>query len=556
MRPTGEIPMFPHFGHGRRQSVRTSCVYVLASCLCALAVVLWVPAASAHASLIASAPAGHAVLERFPLQARLTFNEPVSPLVFKIVQPDGTALDLQRIHSDHDSLVIDLPKLSQSGTYALSWRVISTDGHPAGGSQIFSIGAASQNGPSTQASLARDAWIWMVRLAWLLGLMGSVGLALFQALLQTPGRGGQRGVGIPASARWMLAVGALAAPAGLGLLGVDALDTPLSGLLEPAPWRTALRTSFALSVAGSWGALTLAALSWRTSRAVLRTSLALAALATLGLTLAASGHASTAPPVWLAKPSVWLHTIAATAWVGLLLPLARALGHTPDLAALRRFSTVIPVVLLALVASGIALIWLQFDHPAALWHTAYGQVLMVKLALVAGLLLLGTHNRLQLTGPALAGDRGARRAMRRSIAAECVLAVLVLATLSLWRFTPPPRAIAAASATPSGTASMHIHTPEAMAQVVLDTHAEAHTLTLYLYKSDFTPLPAQAVDIALSSQEAGLEPVRYSAHPLPDGTWRVESLHLPHLAHWQLEIDVLVSDFDRVHLRTQMDVTP
>ncbi len=39
---------------------------------------------------------------------------------------------------------------------------------------------------------------------------------------------------------------------------------------------------------------------------------------------------------------------------------------------------------------------------------------------------------------ALAGDEGARRRLRRSIAAECLLALGVLAILSFWRFTPPP----------------------------------------------------------------------------------------------------------------------
>lgn len=540
-----------HFVHGLCLPARKRyALALLAACLCVFAALSWPSPALAHASLIANDPPNDAVLAKAPSQAHLTFDEPVSPLVFKLALPDGAVVDLRQIRRDQNSLMIGLPKLTQQGTYALSWRVISEDGHPVGGSQLFSVGTASHIGSSPHAAILRDILIWIARLAWLTGLIAGVGMAVFQVLSHAPRQSP------PATERWMLTAGALAALASLGLLGVDAMDAQLSGLFGTAVWRTALTTSFAPSVALSWAALGLAALAWRASPAAARNLLALAALAALGLTLASSGHASTAPPVWLARPTVWLHVVAATAWVGLLIPLAHALGASLDLAALRRFSRIIPWILLLLIASGAGLVWLQFDHPASLWQTAYGRVLSAKLALVAVLLALGAHNRFRLTGRVLAGDGAARRAIRKTIAAECLFALLVLAVISLWRFTPPPRAIDAARATASSSVSVHIHTDEAMAQVVLDAHAGTQTMTMYLFGDDMAPLRAREVSVVFSDEKAGVEPIRYAAHPAPDGTWRVEAIRLPRLANWHLEIDVLISDFDRIRLQTQLDAAP
>lgn len=77
----------------------------------------------------------------------------------------------------------------------------------------------------------------------------------------------------------------------------------------------------------------------------------------------------------------------------------------------------------------------QVGHPAALVATDDGRVLLAKLALIAALLGLAGWNRFRLTG------REDRAALRRCIAAEVALSLLVIATLALWRFTPPPRGL-------------------------------------------------------------------------------------------------------------------
>src|SRR5690606_33843765 len=132
-------------------------------------------------------------------------------------------------------------------------------------------------------------------------------------------------------------------------------------------------------------------------------------------------------------------------------------------------------------------------------------------------------------------------------------AVTLLGVVALWRFTPPPRAMIVEPSTPVFI-NAHIHAESAMADLALESQrdGEPATLTLYLSKPDLTPLAAQAVDVAFFNRDAGVEPIRLSAHPVPDGTWQVSDIALPLLDRWQLRIEVLISDFERIRLETTL----
>src|SRR5690606_22321099 len=133
-----------------------------------------------------------------------------------------------------------------------------------------------------------------------------------------------------------------------------------------------------------------------------------------------SGHASAASPQWLMRPAVFLHVVAIAIWIGALAPLGLALRHTRPgaLEALRRFSRAIPLIVAALILAGIVLAVVQLQQPAALLDTAYGQVFLVKLALLVGLFLLAAANRWFLTAHTEAGDTAAPLRPVRPIATE------------------------------------------------------------------------------------------------------------------------------------------
>lgn len=521
----------------------------LAMLLVALTSLVWAPGVLAHASLIASTPTAGTVLPQAPASVRLTFNEPVSPLVFKIIQPDGSVKDIAQTEALPAGLEVLLPVLDQQGAYGLSWRVVSADGHPVGGTVTFSVGVkGASSAQESQATPGRDALIWLSRLGGYIGLFFGIGLALCRAL--TAVRDDKRRL-----AFGLLMLGAAATLFNVGLLGIDALNRPVSALLGADPWRTAFSTSFGLSAVLALAALACAAMVWCIATSTTRKLLATMALMMLGASLAASGHASSAPPIWLARPTVWLHAVAITLWIGSLLPLAYSLQDPMDPRLLKRFSKLIPAVLLLLLLSGGGLIYLQFDTPSSLWRTAYGQVLALKLTLLAVLVGLGAYNRYRLTNAVLDGQRQAHHAMRRVIYMECVLAIAILAVVALWRFTPPPRAL---NSTPAASTlvSAHIHTPAAMASLSLTSPApgQAATLTLYLSKADLTPLAAQEVDVAFSSAQAGVEPIVFSAKHANDDTWRVAGIELPNLPAWHIRIDALITDFERISLETTLNI--
>ena len=123
-------------------------------------------AASAHATLIRSEPADGAVLDEAPQRLVLTFNEPVSPLVLRLIAADGTATPLDRVTLADQTVTVDLPPALGDGSYVASWRVVSADGHPIGGSVVFSVGvagAAATRPPDAAPDRPLEAAIVIVR---------------------------------------------------------------------------------------------------------------------------------------------------------------------------------------------------------------------------------------------------------------------------------------------------------------------------------------------------------------------------------------------------------
>ncbi|TIW61152.1 MAG: copper resistance protein CopC, partial [Mesorhizobium sp.] len=390
---------------------------MLLAMIMALVVMASTNQAFAHAALIKADPPDGSVLAQAPAQFALTFSEPVSPLVLTLVKPDGTPVALTSFRLSDQTLEIDDPQPLKSGTHVLSWRVISADGHPVGGSLLFSIGAPSAPPAVSEAvDWQQRAAIWIGKVLLYVGLFLGVGGAFALAWLAGGGRAGQRLVTVA------ILCGLVATPLSLGFQGLDALGAPLSHLAQPVIWRTALGTSFGSTVLIALVALGLGLLSLAGPRAAAR-PLALAGLAGVGAALAASGHASAAEPQWLTGPIVFLHGAGIAFWAGALAPLGLALkGRSAEAAPfLRRFSRLILPVVTMLAAAGVVLAVIQVQTPAALVGTAYGRLLLVKLGLLVLLFTLAGVNRWRLTASAEAGATEVQRRLARSIGAEMLI---------------------------------------------------------------------------------------------------------------------------------------
>lgn len=488
--------------------------------------------AHAHAQLVAADPAAGAVVAEAPAAVTLAFSEPVRPLVFRWFPPAGAAAVDAAGAAMGESVAVPLPANAARGTWLLSWRVVSADGHPVGGSQVFSIGAATgasgagAGGPGGQAAAAAVA-----RGCLTLALVFGVGGTLFLRLVDR----GRPGRVAPALARGAaLAVPPLAVAA-VGLDGLDLLGAAPGDLLTVAPWRAALASPFAALAAVASLAAAVAVVRAGPGAALLAWGLAATSFALFG-------HAATAAPRWLTAPSVAIHAAAFVFWIGALPGLAEAAARSDTALAptLRRFSAVAAPLVALLVLTGATLAVVQVRAPAALVETAYGRLLLLKLAAVAVLLGLAALNRVRLTPAIERGETDAARRFRRSVTVEILLGVVVLCLASGFRLTPPPRAIAAAA---SAEAYVHLHGPTAMADVTLHPGAPgANRVAIVLTSPDGGTLAPLQVRIAFSDPARGIEPIRLDAtRDGPD--WAAGPVTLPVGGHWTVRLDVLVSDF-------------
>jgi copper transport protein len=510
-----------------------------------LSVVCLASAASAHASLVSAQPSDGSVLAQAPNTMQLRFNEAVTPVVVGLIDAAGKSRDDVTVRAVDNSIVLALPANLPRGTQIVSYRVISQDGHPVGGSLVFSIGAATGAAPAAASTDTVAGPIWLARIGVYLGLFAGVGGAFFLTWV-AHARAGSRAI-VAA-----LGVGVLGAAASLGLGGLDVLGLPLGDLATPAPWKAAAATSLGPSLLTAVAAMAIGLVALTSASGSRARTLSALAMAGVGLSLALSGHAATAPPQWLTRPTLFLHGVGVAFWAGALMPLL-AMAWRPTerlLAVINRFSQSAMPVVGVLVLTGFVIAVIQLESFAALIKTPYGIILSVKLTLVVVLLGLAALNRFRLT-PALAIDPLDTRPLARSILVECAVMVAVLAVVAGWRFTPPPRALAAV-VTPL---AIHIHTESAMFQVLISPGTVgSDSFALQLMNGDGSPLPAKEAVLILSLPARGIEPLERKAALGADGYWHVSDVPLLYPGRWHLRVEALVTDFEKIALEDEFDV--
>jgi copper transport protein len=199
--------------------------------------------------------------------------------------------------------------------------------------------------------------------------------------------------------------------------------------------------------------------------------------------------------------------------------------------------------------TGLTLAIVQLGNIRALVDTSYGIILLVKLALVMVLLGCAALNRFLTTELAVDNDT---MPLLGSILMECVLVLGILAAVAGWRFTPPPRALAASNEAPL---AIHIHTDAAMFQVLIAPGKVGNdSFVLQLMNGDASPFEAREVTLALSLPERGIEGLERKATLGPDGYWHVRDVALPLPGRWHMRIEALVSDFQKVTLEDDFDL--
>jgi copper transport protein len=411
----------------------------------ALALLAFPPAAMGHTTLLEAFPATQSSVDAPPTEIRLRFSQPVivTPGSIRVLAADGAVLSgIARPTADGRGAVVPVAGLARGAVYTVRWQAAGEDGHsPAG---VFTFGVGVPAPPPTEA-VGAGGTTWkddVVRWFLFAGLALVIGpLAVRLLVLRGP-------VPDHLDRRFQLLTTAAALSviqigiAAFIIRASNALQLPWDDLvfgdLQPFAEKTRFGVAFLVMTFGFGVVSALLMLGWVFDRTAPRWA---ALLLSLGLVsgLSLSGHQATEPnATLLSEFADWLHLVAAAVWVGGVVTLAFVVW--PAAPELRRraflgFSRLAVGVVGAMVLAGAYLALVRLPEIPDLWQTDYGQVLMVKLGLVAVALAWGGFHH-TFVRPRL--EAGEQPRVRPSLLGEATVAVTVLlAAAALTNASPP-----------------------------------------------------------------------------------------------------------------------
>jgi copper transport protein len=410
----------------------------LLATLAVLFSLLFASPASAHAELVNTTPANGEQLTSPPTEIRMTFTESVNLLDggMRLIDDVGTTVLTPDPTVDTRTVTWPMPSDLPEGPYVVTWRVVSSDGHPISGAFSFGVGTAAPTVPSSStgtdtadvsSSAPTAPWpVVAVRLAGYVAFALFVGIAAF-VLLCAPETSNNRTLQL--LARGGLIGGAAAAVAAILVQGPYTAGVSMTRAFDPRLLQETLATP--VGSAMTWRLAlygVLGVLAWRLPRILtgLASWLVPAGVAAVAVTIAAAGHAAASGMIDLGVDAI--HALTASIWVGGLLALA-ALGRSVEPRALQKFSALALASVLTVVVTGTLNSLRHLTTVEQLWQSRYGLTLLIKLTLVAATLAAAAVSRWRLRQ---------HRVPLRSVRIEAGLTVAILVVTALLSMTTPP----------------------------------------------------------------------------------------------------------------------
>ncbi|GAA2620555.1 copper resistance protein CopC [Dactylosporangium fulvum] len=552
--------------------------------------ILVLPAApaSAHATLVKTAPVAGTVLDQLPGEVTLTFSESVRivPDKIRVIGPDGGRVDTGKPVARDTELVIPLKSGGPKGTYLVSYRVISADSHPISGGYSFSYGEVSATpNDSGDATAQTDGVVKnamsVARFLGFAGLVLFIGPALILFALwprrlsgRQPGRVALVGAGLLALSTILELYLQIPYTAGTSVFDVSS-----------AAAREVLGTPFGAAHLIRLAAVVAATLLLRplvAGRAGKVDQTLLVILAIVGLaTWPISGHPSASPVPTLTVVADVAHLAAMSVWLGGLVML---FGFLLRQANTRELTAIVPVwsgwalfAITVLVLAGTAQALVEIGTIDALTGTTYGRLVITKVALLVVVLAVAAYSR-QLTNrrfvpaaaersdedseedeadeapPAPAVGEGDRRLLRRAVLTEVAVAVVVLAVTSVLVQTTPARS-AQADRTPSGpfTGTMSTNLMKLQVDVSPATVGQ-NSVHLYALKPDGSgPLKVVEWKATAALPSKGIEPLVVPTLAISEDH-AVGQVSFVTPGTWEVKITARVDDLNQSTVTVQVPV--
>jgi copper transport protein len=430
-----------------------------------LAVLVTATSAYGHAAYVGSDPSPGQRLEDSPGRIVLVFTEPLNGrLAGATIRPAEGGSPLPAVvRPEGKRLIVTPSRELGTGAYRVDWHTVSTeDGHALEGA--FAFGVRADAGAAAALETGPLARWGIVRILARIALYTTV-LVLAAALLLPLLIGRPRGWPVPdldpgddggrvdltdVRAREQRLRGDLAwaaVAAAVVATVADAADAARG--LDPGRMGDYL----AGNLAGVGRALVVVALL---AAALLRDRRPRAAAAAVVLALgavAASGHAGSADPRVPSILNDWLHLVSGALWlggIGLLVllwwPVVRFTRRGSRTAIAREvlapFGRIAIGAFLVAVTTGLVSLVTQLGRVAALWDTAYGRLLAVKIVVV-GLIAIASFVHARRLRPRLLDGESDEEVERRHWTlwrSEPWLGLAVIAAVAgLVAFPLPPR---------------------------------------------------------------------------------------------------------------------
>ncbi|MDQ7903359.1 copper resistance protein CopC [Phytohabitans sp. ZYX-F-186] len=581
--------------------------------LVGLCLALLVPAApaSAHAALVSTTPEQGSVIGSSPTRVTLTFNEPVGVIPGKtqVIAPDGKRISTGDPVASGGTLSLDVRVADHPlGTYLVSYRIISADGHPLSGGFMFSVGAPSQTAPSAlEDDPTVGALLPVAKYAGYVGLTLVVGPLLFLSVLwprRAPTRGPMRLVRV-----------------GLGLVGASTvasfwLQAPYTSGAGPLDVSVAELRDVALSPFGLWTGVRLAVLvavvallrvrpPVRASvsvpararvrtlvgsggppvlssppavppppATVRRSSLPLLLLGVLGLlTWPLAGHAAASPVPPVSAAADVVHLASMAVWLGGLVVLVGFVLRR-GWADQRVVGVILPVwsrwaavAVCWLVLGGVLQAVIEIGGLGALFDTRYGQLILAKAGLLGVVLAVAfLSRRLVLRrafgagadgSPSAGAGRARRGRLGRLVAAELGLAAVVLAASSVLVQTTPGRSaeIEAQAAAEAVGFSTTLNSPifSVQFEIFPVQIGENNTLHAFVYTPAGKPVEVAEWRVTAALPEKGIPPIPNDVVSIR-GNQGIGAITFPYPGKWDLTLTIRLDDLNQATVKTTVSV--
>ncbi|MCT1356466.1 copper resistance CopC family protein [Rothia kristinae] len=126
---------------------------LLALCLALFA---GAPAAQAHDELLQADPADGARLAQAPDRVTLTYSGDITALgnEVRVTDSHGKTVSTGDVTVDGTHVIQRISPDAGDETYTVSWRVVSSDGHPIEGTYSFTVGQGGAGQPAASSSAA------------------------------------------------------------------------------------------------------------------------------------------------------------------------------------------------------------------------------------------------------------------------------------------------------------------------------------------------------------------------------------------------------------------